>query len=161
MAACSEGDIAETAQRGQASVAQPASSSELALIGPVTDAADILPWMNEVALTRQLAELERRTGHQLVVVTVPSLGGEDVAAYTLRHANRWGIGRKGYDDGVVLLVAPNERRVRIEVGRGLEQTLSNHMCSTILQEQVLPRFRDGDLAAGIEAGVTSLVQRLQ
>ena len=97
----------------------------------------------------------------MVVVTVPSLGGEDVAKYTLRLANRWGIGRKGFDDGVVLLIAPNERKVRIEVGLGLEQILPDSLCSRIMENVIIPKFRKGDLPGGIDAGVTSLIERLR
>lgn len=157
---CSGGDTSDTVARGEATVEQAAGSADLALAGRVTDAAGILAPATEEALARRLAELEARTGHQFVVVTTPSLGGEDIAAYSLRHANRWGIGRKGQDDGLLLMVAPNERQVRIEVGFGLERTLPDELCSAILQQHVLPRFRDGDLPGGVTAGVTSLIERL-
>jgi uncharacterized protein len=156
--ACSDG-ATERAARGSAvaSETQPA----VALTGRVTDAAGILDTGLEARLTGRLAALEQRTGHQLVVVTVPSLGQRDVAAFTLDLANAWGIGRAEQDDGVVLLVAPNERRVRIEVGKGLENVLTNALCEQILASEILPRFRSGDLPAGIEAGTDALTRRLQ
>lgn len=143
-----------------APASEPDARHELALSGRVTDAADILSPVQEAALTAKLANLERRKGHQFVVVTTPTLGGETVEAYSLRMANRWGIGRKGYNDGVLLLVAPNERKVRIEVGFGLEATLTDPICAEILKQDVLPRFGAGDLPGGIDAGVIAIVQRL-
>ena len=96
----------------------------------------------------------------MVIVTVSTLGGRDVADFTRDLANSWGIGRKGHNDGVVLLVAPNERKVRIAVGYGLEKALPNALCQKIIDEQMLPRFREGDLPAGIEAGSRALIARL-
>jgi len=130
------------------------------LTGRVTDAADILDPAQEAALTARLEELERGTRHQVVIVTLPTLGGQDIASFTRTLANGWGIGRKGHDDGVVLLVAPNERQVRIAVGYGLEKTLTAALCQQIINDQMLPRFRDGDLPGGIEAGTSELIKRL-
>ena len=130
------------------------------LAGRVTDAAGALGPAQEAALSAKLEELERRTKHQMVIVTVPSLGGQDIAAYTRGLANRWGIGRKGYNDGVVVLVAPNEQRVRIAVGIGLEKVLTHEVCQRIIDNSMLPRFRAGDLTGGIEAGTDALIVRL-
>lgn len=96
----------------------------------------------------------------MVVATVRTLGGQDIATFTRNLANAWGIGRKDYNDGVVLLVAPNERKARIAVGLGLEKALPDALCRQIMDEQMLPRFREGDLSAGIEAGVDALIARL-
>ena len=139
-----------------ATIAQPTSPT-LVLAGWVTDAANLLTPAEEVTLSKRLAAFEARTGHQLVVVTVPTLNGQNVAKYSLALAIRWGIGRKGYNDGLMLLVAPNERKVRIEVGLGLERALPDALCAKILQDDVLPRFRDGDYPTGINAGVTALM----
>jgi uncharacterized protein len=108
----------------------------------------------------KLAELERTTKHQLVVATVPSLGGRDVANFSRDLANAWRIGRNGNNDGVVLLVAPNERKVRIAVGYGLEKALTHEVCQQIIDSSMLPHFRQGDLPGGIEAGVDALIARL-
>ena len=132
----------------------------LALAGWVTDAADVLTPTQEANLSTKLQRLERTTHHQMVVVTVPSLGGSEIASFTRNLANRWRVGRKGHNDGVVVLVAPNERQVRIAVGYGLERTLTNALCKQIIDEQMLPHFEKGDLPRGIEAGVDSLIARL-
>ena len=141
--------------------ASPAAQEGLTLTGWVTDAAALLSPEQEARLAKKLSDLQSRTGHQFVVVTTPSLDGEPIEAYSLRMAKKWGIGRKEHDDGVVLLVAPNERRVRIEVGFGLEATLTNPICEEILSREVLTRFSAGDLPGGIEAGVASMVERLE
>ena len=133
----------------------------IALNVRVTDAANILTPDQEADLSAKSENLERKTGHQLVVVTVTSLGGQDVATFTRNLANQWGIGRKDYNDGVVLLVAPNERKARIEVGMGLEKVLPNERCQQVMDTAIIPHFRQGDMAGGIEAGVDSLIDRLR
>lgn len=132
-----------------------------ALTGRVVDVANVIPADREARLTARLAAFEARTRHQLVVVTVRSLSGQAVDLYTLTLANRWGIGRRGIDDGVVLLVAPIDRKVRIEVGRGLERTLTNARAAAILATDVLPRFRTGDMPGGIDAGVAAIIATLE
>lgn len=156
-AACSDDPATDQTQ----SLRYGPSAPLVQLAGRVTDAANILPPEVEVHLSATLAQLENKTGHQAVVVTVPSLDGRSVASVTNDLGNAWGIGRKGKDDGVVLLVAPNERRVRISVGYGLERRLTDDLCSQIIQHEILPHFRDGDLPGGIEAGVEALVSHLQ
>ena len=136
------------------------ASSQLALLGRVSDHAQILPEASEKNLSTRLEALERRTHHQLVIVTVPSLGGREISHYSLDLANRWGIGRKGYNDGVMILLAPNERKVRIEVGYGLEKQLSDDLCDEIIQEEMLPRFRENDYPGGIEAGAAAIDRAL-
>jgi uncharacterized protein len=108
----------------------------------------------------KLEQLERKTQHQVIVVTAPTLAKRDVADFTRDLANSWGIGRKGYNDGVVLLVAPNERKVRIAVGYGPEASLTNPVCNKIIVEKILPHFRQGDLSGGIEAGTDALIAEL-
>lgn len=134
-------------------------SAAIALAGRVTDAADILDQAQEAALSAQLEEFERRTKHQLVIVTAPSLGGRDINDFTRDLANSWGIGREQEDDGVVLLVAPRERKVRIAVGYGLEKILTHEVCSQIITDRMLSRFRIGDLPGGIAAGTEDLIKR--
>ena len=104
--------------------------------------------------------LEAATGRQFVVVTVTNLKGEDVAAYTRDLGNKWGIGHKDRDDGVILLVAPTERKARIAVGRGLENTLTDKTAEKIMQSIIIPKFRSGDLSGGIEAGADALIAEL-
>ncbi|HEX8527219.1 TPM domain-containing protein [Allosphingosinicella sp.] len=136
------------------------SAADFRITQRVTDQADLLDPAAEARLTRVLADFERRTAHQLVVVTVTSLDGRDVADYTRDLANRSGIGRADQDDGVVLLVAPQERRMRIAVGIGLESVLTNEICREIIESVLVPRFRQVDFAGGIEAGVAALIARL-
>lgn len=133
----------------------------IALAGRVTDAAHILTPAQASGLSIKLENLERATGHQMVIVTAPTLAGQDVATFTRKLGNDWGIGRKGVNDGVVLLVAPNERKVRISVGYGLEKTLPRAACQEIIDQLLLPRFREGDVAGGIDAGVDALIRRLR
>ena len=128
--------------------------------GRVVDQAGLLTTAQESALTQRLEQLERRTGDQLVVVTVPSLRGHDIAAYGVALGNRWRIGQRGRNNGVLLIVAPNERRVRIEVGYGLERVLTNARSSEIIRQDILPHFRDSAFAAGISAGSRAIVATL-
>lgn len=129
----------------------------VALVGRVTDVANVLSAEQRLALSRELEQFELRTKHQMVVVTVRSLGGEDVADFTRDLANSWGIGRKCYDDGIVLLVAPNERKVRIAVGYGLERTVTDEVSRRIIVQRILPEFRRGDLPRGIKAGTEAII----
>lgn len=156
-AACSDGPATDQAQRPRYGPSAPM----VQMVGRVTDAAEILPLSAEAQLSGMLEQLERTTGHQAVVVTVPSLDGRSIASVTTDLGNAWGIGRKGQNDGIILLVAPNERRVRIGVGYGLERTLTDDLCSEIIQREILPHFRNGDLTRGIEAGVEALASHLQ
>lgn len=137
------------------------SSAQFVLKDRVTDLAGILSQDQEARISKQLEGLEAQTGHQFVVASVPSLHGQPIERFSLDLANRSGIGRQGYNDGVVLLIAPNERRVRIEVGLGLENVLTNARCEKVIQEQILPKFRAGDLPGGIEAGVSAIIADLR
>lgn len=142
---------------------QPATHSTeapLEFSGYVVDQAAILSSDDRQALTRRLEDFQRTTGHQLAVVTVASLHGEDIALFTRRLANTWGVGRKGLNDGVVVLVAPHDRQARIEVGRGLEQQLTDAFCRQVMQQRMVPSFAKGRFAQGIDAGVSALIARL-
>lgn len=130
------------------------------LTGRVVDKANLLSPQTRADLEQRLAAHERSTGGQIVIVTVPSLQGESIEEYGVGLGRHWGIGREGEDDGVLLIVAPNEREVRIEVGYGLEGTLTDALSSQILQNEILPHFRRGDFEAGIVAGTTALLRVL-
>lgn len=117
----------------------------------------MLPAAVATHITEQSAALERQTGHQFVVVTVRSLGGHKIEDYGVTLGRYWGIGRKNINDGVLLIVAPNERKVRIEVGKGLEMTLKDEEAARILANDVLPAFRRGDMPGGIQAGVNDII----
>ena len=130
------------------------------LTGRVVDQADIIPPAEEANLTAQLEQLEKTTGHQLVVATVNDLEGQDVADYGYRLGRAWGIGGKEENDGVVFLIAPNERRMNISVGYGLEPILTDALSGRIIRDQVTPRFKDGDYPGGIQAGVNAIAQQI-
>lgn len=130
------------------------------LTGRVVDNADLLTPDQERQLTDALAVTERRTGHQLVVVTLPTLDGRAIEKVGLTLGNGWGIGRKGHDDGVLLIVAPTERQVRIEVGCGLEATLTDAEAGQIIARRILPAFRKGAMAAGIFRGSAAILREI-
>ena len=142
----------------------PAAAILTVAAGPPTpivdDRAGILTERAERRLAVASLTLERRTGHQFVVVTTPSLRGEAIERYSLALFNRLGVGRKCCDDGVGLLVAPAERKVCIEVGRGLERSLTDGEAKTILDRHVLPRFRRGDLGGGVEAASRAIIAEI-
>ena len=142
-------------------MAAPAAAQDFPkLAGRVTDAANVIPAAEEQALSRALARFEAETKHQFVVATVPDLQGYDIADYGYRLGREWGIGSEEEDDGVLLLVAPNERKVRIEVGYGLEPYLTDGYSFLIINRAILPRFKAGDLAAGIQAGAEAVMTQL-
>jgi uncharacterized protein len=131
-----------------------------ALSGRVVDEAGLLDETREAALSAQLATHEEQTSNQLVVVTVPSLNGYDIADYANRLGRQWQIGTAEDDNGVLLVVAPNERKVRIEVGYGLEGALTDSLSSIIIQREILPPFRNNDYPLGIQQGVDAIIQAI-
>ncbi len=128
-----------------------------ALTGRVVDQAQILDAAVRTRIDGKLEQLESKTSTQLVVATLRSLQGYDIADYGYRLGRYWGIGQKGKNNGAILLVAPNERKVRIEVGYGLEGTITDAVSRLIIENAILPRFRAGDFPGGIERGVDDLV----
>jgi uncharacterized protein len=143
-------------------VAAPASAAPTfpALTGRVVDDAHVLSAATVTDLTAKLADLETKTGRQLVVVTLPSLQGYEIEDYGYQLGRAWGIGQKGKDNGVLFIVAPTEHKVRIEVGYGLEPILTDTLSSVILQEQVLPKLRAGDVDGGVVAGTNAIIGQL-
>ena len=131
-----------------------------ALTGRVVDDAHMLSDAQVQDLTAKLKALEDKNGRQLVVVTLPSLQDQTIEDYGYQLGRAWGIGQKGQNNGVLFLIAPNEKKVRIEVGYGLEPVLTDALSSILLQEKVLPRFRQGDMAQGIVDGTDALVEQL-
>ena len=132
-----------------------------ALTGRVVDNAHLLQPDQAAALDAKLAQLEQQSGRQMVVATIPDLQGYPIEDYGYQLGRKWGLGDKKANDGLLLLVAPNERKVRIEVGYGLEPIVTDALSSVIIQRNILPRFRDKDMAGGILAGSNALVQLLQ
>jgi uncharacterized protein len=130
------------------------------LSGRVVDSANLLSPQAEAQLTAELEGLETRTGRQLVVATIPDLQGYEIEDYGYQLGRAWGIGDKDRDDGALLLVAPQDRKVRIEVGYGLEPVLTDALSSVIIQERILPAFREGRMEAGVISGTQAIVQQL-
>lgn len=131
------------------------------LTGRVVDEADLLSPETEAALETRLAQLETDTSDQLVVVTVRSLQDLEIEDYGYRLGRAWGIGQSETDNGVLLIVAPVERRVRIEVGYGLEPILTDAWSALTIHDDILPRFREGAYEAGIVAGVEAIEGQLR
>jgi uncharacterized protein len=132
-----------------------------ALTGRVVDQAELLSPAQEAELTRKLEALQRASSRQLVVATVSSLQDNPIEDYGYQLGRAWHIGQQGANNGVILLVAPTERRVRIEVGYGLEPILPDALSSQIIEQQILPRFRANDYPGGIIAGTDAIIAQLQ
>lgn len=142
--------------------AGPALAQQLAPIpaldSPVVDTTGTLDAAQKQALEQQALALQQRKGAQLQVLIVPSTQPEDIAQYSTRVFDQWAIGRKGVDDGVLLLVAKDDRRVRIEPGYGLEGAIPDAIANRVIQEYLVPHFRQNDYAGGITAASGVLVK---
>lgn len=130
------------------------------LTGRVVDAAGMLSVEQRQRLDSQLEAHENASSNQLVVVTVPDLGGYDIESYGYQLGRHWGIGQKQENNGVLLIVAQQERKVRIEVGYGLEGTLTDALSANIIHGVILPYFKRGQFAGGIEQGATAIIEVL-
>jgi uncharacterized protein len=128
------------------------------LRGRVNDLAGILPADRAQRLEERLAAFEKETGHQIAVLTIPSLEGDALEDFSIRVAESWKIGKKGFDNGAILLIVRDDRKLRIEVGYGLEGVLPDAIASRIIREVIVPRFRENDYAGGIEAGANAILQ---
>lgn len=148
------------AESGPSATAQGRKEPALELTGRVIDAASILSEDFEGQLTAKLAQLEEETKVQLVVATTPDLMQQDIASYSLDLARGWGLGDAELNNGLLLLVAPNERQMRIEVGRGLEASVKDEEAAQIIREHIVPEFRESNYEAGIDAGVDQLVREV-
>ncbi len=130
------------------------------LSGRIVDNADLLDTDTRQALTDRLAAHESKTTNQIVVVTVPTLQKREIEEYGVALGRAWGVGQKGKDNGVLLIVAPRERKVRIEVGYGLEDVLTDAATSEIIQQTILSRFKQHNMQAGIIDGVEAILADL-
>jgi uncharacterized protein len=128
-----------------------------ALTGRIVDQANIIPAETRNAIEPKLADLETKSGIQLVVATVASLEGQEIEPYANELFRAWKLGAKTKNNGVLLLVAPNERRVRIEVGYGLEGTLTDALSKVIITNAMAPRFKTGDFGGGVSRGVDDII----
>jgi len=129
--------------------------------GYVTDAANILETSQRAQLEQQLQAFEQQYGTEIAVVTIPSLEGDTIESVANRLFTRWGIGQKGKNNGLLLLLAVNDHRVRIEVGYGLEGLLNDALAGDIIREQMVPAFKESKYSLGIQNAVTVLMQILQ
>jgi uncharacterized protein len=127
------------------------------LTGRIVDQANVIPAATRSAIEPKLADLESKSGIQLVVATVPSLQGQEIEPYANQLFRAWKLGEKSKNNGVLLLVAPNERRVRIEVGYGLEKTLTDALGKIIITNAIAPRFKAGDFGGGVARGVDDII----
>lgn len=143
-------------------IAGPALAQEFPkLTGRVVDEAHLLSPEQVGALDAKLAALEQQSQRQVVVVTVPGLQGYDIADYGYKLGRAWGIGDKGRNDGALLIVAPTERKVRIEVGYGLEGIITDGLSSDIIRNTIVPRFKANDYAGGIDAATDQIITQLR
>ena len=137
-----------------------------ALTGRVVDEANLLDPAQEAALTAKLEGLETRTKRQFVVATLTSLQGYDIADYGYQLGRKWAIGQDGIgeaekDNGAILIIAPNERKLRVEVGYGLEPVLTDGFSSSVIRNDITPLFKAGDFAGGINVGVDKIITQIE
>jgi uncharacterized protein len=128
--------------------------------GPVNDTAGVLAGDAQRSLTTALRDFRKQTGNQIVVLTIPSLDGDSIDDFAVRVFESWKLGEKGKDNGVLMVVALKDRRMRIEVGYGLEGRLTDLLAGRIIRDVMAPRFKTGDLAGGIQAGVQAVMHVL-
>ena len=128
------------------------------LRGRVNDYGGVMSQEQVRSLEAQLAQFEQETGHQVAVLTIPTLDGEDIEGFSIRVAENWKIGKKGFDNGVILVVAVKDRRLRLEVGYGLEGVLPDAIAKQITSNYIVPHFRSQDYAGGIIAGIDAVLR---
>lgn len=127
------------------------------LNGPVVDQSGVLSAATRDFLEQELRELKDLSGTQIVVLTIPALEGEDIAQYSIRVVEKWQLGTKETDRGLLVLLSIKDRKVRIEVGQGLEGELTDAYSKRIIDQRMVPLFREGDYDAGVIAGVSAVV----
>jgi uncharacterized protein len=125
--------------------------------GWVNDTARVLPENERSALEARLAAFEQKNGHELALLTVPTTAGQPIENYALAVAREWKLGKPGKNDGALLVVAVQDRKLRIEVGRGLEGELTDLYCGRIIRDVMVPRFKAGDMPGGIRAGTEAMI----
>lgn len=128
------------------------------LDGRVTDVSRVLTSQDREDLTKMLAAYEQQTQHQFAVLIIPTLSGESIESFSLRVAKAWKLGQKGLDNGILLTLAMKERKVRIELGFGMERYIADERAASIITEQMTPAFRLGDFAKGIKLGLIELMK---
>lgn len=131
------------------------------LTGRVVDNAEILSADTRRRLTDTLRQHEQKSGNQVAVLTVPTIHGESIEEYAVRVFEQWKLGQKGKDNGVLVVIVPQDRRMRIEVGYGLEGVVTDAHASRIIRNVMTPRFRSGDFNGGTRQGIDALIARLE
>jgi len=131
------------------------------LTGRVTDNAKILSDETRKSITERLKTHEDKTTNQIAVLTIPTLNGEGIEEYAVAVFNEWKLGQKGKDNGILLVVAPNDRRMRIEVGYGLEGTMPDGVAGDIIRNVITPHFKNNDYNKGIDEGVNAIINVLE
>ena len=129
--------------------------------GKVIDEAGILSDETKILLQEKLTEHEKQTSNQVVVLTIPSLEGEILEEYSLKVASTWKLGQKTKDNGVLLLIAKTDRKLRIEVGYGLEQSLTDSICNQIIRNDITPLFKKNDYSGGVQKGIDSILNAIE
>src|SRR2546430_1002277 len=127
----------------------------------VTDKASVLSESDAHALNEKLASFEQRSGAQFIIYTFPTLGDEALEDFTIRCAEKWKVGNKKYDNGLILFVFVKERKIRIEVGYGLEGTVTDALSSRVIREDIAPHFQKGDYAGGLNTAADSLIALIE
>ncbi|MFZ2491009.1 MAG: TPM domain-containing protein [Thermoanaerobaculia bacterium] len=127
----------------------------------VTDSGGLLKPGEAEALNAKLAQFEQTSGAQFIIYTLPSLGGDPVEDFTLRAVEKWKVGQKKYDNGLVLFVFAEERKIRVEVGYGLEGSVTDAFSSRVIRDFMQPRFRAGDYGGGLNAAADAIMQKIR
>ena len=144
-----------------AALALPAAALDVPFLsGRVNDDAHLFDAQSSAGLEQTLKNYEARTGRQFVVLTITTLGNDALEDYSIKVARAWKIGTKGKNDGILLLIARDDHKVRFEVGYGLEGNLPDALCGRIIRDQMVPRFRSNDYAGGVAAGVSAVIGTL-
>jgi uncharacterized protein len=128
------------------------------LRGHVNDYAGMLSPESSQELETALTNFEKSDSTQIVILTIPTLGGENLEDFSIKVAEAWRIGQKNVDNGVILLIVKQEHKIRIEVGRGLEGKLTDLVSGRIIRDVITPRFKDGDIDGGVKAGVAAIIE---
>ena len=131
------------------------------LTGRVNDNAQILSETTRQSLTNILKEHEERTTNQIAILTIPTIHGESIEDFAVEVFEAWKLGQKDKDNGILIVVVPDDRRMRIEVGYGLEPTLTDAMAGRIIRQIMTPRFKNGDFDGGISEGTMAVIELLE
>lgn len=128
------------------------------LAGRVTDTAHVLQANDRARIEKMLDKYERETFHQIAVLTIPTLAGEEIEAFSLRVANAWALGQKGLDDGILVAMVMKDRIIRIQLRSGMEKYITNDDAKAVIDKKMIPAFKKADYAGGLQAGLEELMK---